>query len=163
MRYARITYTIVALGAGLWCALILAAPLSAASRSLAPISDIIYAFFRPLCHQLASRSFFVSRHPLAVCARCSSVYFGFFLGTLAYPLLRNLRPLRAGGLILLGCACAPMAFDIALSSAGLFETTNFTRAVTGAWFGLIMPFVFIPGAVEGIHQLFLIRQHHSIQ
>jgi len=163
MHYARITYTIVALGAGLWCALILAAPLLATSRALAPVADLIYAFFRPLCHQLMSRSFLVAGHPLAVCVRCSSVYFGFLVGTLAFPLLRKLPLLRAEGLVLLGCACAPMALDVALSCAGLYETTNAMRAATGAWFGLIMPFVFIPAAVEGIHQLFLIRHHHPIQ
>lgn len=159
MQYARITYSIVALGAGLWCALILLAPLCAASgsASVVPVAGVLYAFFRPLCHQMASRSFFLSGEPMAVCARCSSVYFSFFLGTLAYPFLRDIRSPRPGGLLLLSSACAPMVLDITLCAAGVCESTNLTRALTGGWFGLIMPYLVIPGAVEGIDQMFPIR------
>ena len=163
MRFARLTYAVILLGAALWCGLIVCAPVALAAPRFHPLGTMLYAFFSPLCHQIDSRSFHVFGEPLAVCARCSSIYFGFFLGALAYPAAgRILRGLRAGPLFLLS-AVAPMILDVLLEALGLYESSNVLHALTGAWFGVLLPFIIVPGAVEGIAQLTAQHNPHSAQ
>lgn len=163
MRFARITYAVILSGTAAWCALIVLAPAAMSSAGFVPLGGILYAFFSPLCHQVDARSFHLFGGPLAVCGRCSAIYFGFLSGTIAYPfawnLLRGVRP----GRMFLFVAVAPMLLDVMLEVTGLHESSNALRAVTGAWFGILLPFLIIPGAVEGISQLFARPNPHSIQ
>jgi uncharacterized membrane protein len=160
VRVARIVYGILASGAMLWCAAILAAPLlSRLGGGYEAASGVLYAFFHPICHQLESHSMHIAGARLGVCARCSSVYFTFLLGLLAYPLFRPLReswlPHRA---VLIGAAM-PMLLDVCLSLAGLHESTQLSRVLTGSAFGLTAPFFLVPAAIEGCAQLLASRSH----
>ncbi len=49
-------------------------------------SGMTFFLFTPVCHQIPDRSFFLWGHQLAVCHRCSGIYFGFWLGLLLLPL-----------------------------------------------------------------------------
>jgi hypothetical protein len=60
-------------------------------------------------------------------------------------------------------AVAPMVLDVILEATGVHESTNAVRAVTGAWFGVLLPFLIIPGAVEGISLLFTQPNPRSVQ
>jgi uncharacterized membrane protein len=96
-----------------------------------------------------------------VCARCSSIYFGFFLGALAYPGAgRFFRSLNPGPVFLL-VATAPMLLDVLLEALGLYESSNPVHAMTGAWFGVLLPLIIVPGAVEGIAQIAARLNPHS--
>ena len=111
MRFARLTYAVILSGTALWCALIVLAPAAMSSRGFVPLAGILYALFSPLCHQIDARSFHLFGAPLAVCGRCSAVYFGFLSGTIAYPLAGDLlRSARPGRTFLL-VALAPMLLD----------------------------------------------------
>jgi len=61
-------------GTILWCLAIVAAPLF----HLTPI----YLFFSAICHQLPARSWHIHGEPLAVCIRCTAIYYGFLAGLL---------------------------------------------------------------------------------
>lgn len=50
----------------------------------------VYLVFKPVCHQLSSRSFHPFGHQLAVCTRCTGIYLGFWLGLLILPGWRRL-------------------------------------------------------------------------
>ena len=167
MRFERLTYAAILSGALAWCALILLVPVAASSSgAYRPIGSFVYAFFSPLCHQIGSRSFYLFGEPFAVCGRCTSIYFGFLSGVLAYPLVRRTRMIAAGvqpGKMFLAVAALPMIVDFALEAAGLYASSNVIRAVTGAWFGLLIPFLIIPGAVEGISQLFARPKPPAVQ
>ena len=154
MRFARLTYAVILSGAVAWCALILLAPAANSSPAFVPLGSILYAFFSPLCHQIEARSFHLFGAPLAVCGRCSAIYFGFLFGTIAHPLAGNLLHAGRQGRMFLILAIAPMLLDVMLEAAGLYESSNALRAATGGWFGILLPYVVIPGAVEGISQLF---------
>lgn len=96
--------------------------------------------FKPLCHQRASRSFFVWDHQLAVCARCLGVYLGLALsGVFATALLmaRKLKPLPV---YLLVFFLIPLTIDGAVQLFGLRESTNIIRLFTGilAGFGVVL-------------------------
>jgi uncharacterized membrane protein len=109
----------------LWLAGVLAAPLLAHRDHLG--GPLLYAFFHPVCHQIADRSFHLWGEPLAVCHRCLGLYLGFTLGLLAWPAARRPaawlleRPRR------LLIFFAPMAFDVAIT----FDVAA-SRFVTGA-------------------------------
>lgn len=62
------------LGTSVWCLAIVATPIF----HLTPI----YVFFSAICHQLPARSWHVHGEPLAVCIRCTAIYYGFLAGLL---------------------------------------------------------------------------------
>ena len=154
MRFARRTYAALLFGASLWCGLLLLPPfLSAAGDAGRMLSESVFAFFHLLCHQLDDRSFHLHGVPLAVCSRCASVYMGFLAGTIAYPVLRDIRRPQPAGRVLAAVAVLPMLLDLGFGMTGMHEVTNMSRAVTGGWFGLLIPFVVIPGTIEGVELL----------
>ena len=155
MASARITYTIILFGAAIWCSALLLAPVFAASTGLpGVIGAVIYQFFHPICHQLSERSFQLFGHPLAVCARCSSIYFGFLAGTLLYPAVRTISVPRYPSRIILLAAIMPMLVDVAAALAGMHEVTTVSRLISGATFGLVAPFFILPAAIEAVQQAF---------
>ncbi|MEW6509799.1 MAG: DUF2085 domain-containing protein [Bacteroidota bacterium] len=154
MRFARITYAVIAAGAALWClTLILPSLLAASGEPSDRVRSIVEAFYRPVCHQLDDRSFHFFDVPLAVCSRCASIYFGFLTGTLLFPLFNDIRRPVMPGRLILAVALAPMLADVAAAMLGFHVSTMIMRAVTGGWFGLLAPFVVLPGAISGIGQL----------
>jgi uncharacterized membrane protein len=151
---ARATYSTVVIGAALWCAAILLAPvLVALSGPLAHIGQFINQFFHPICHQLAYRSFRLMGEPLAVCARCTSIYFAFLAGALFYPLVRDLDRPRFPSPWMLISATLPMVIDVFAEFIGLHGATILTRVLTGSTFGLIAPYVVLPAAIEALREL----------
>jgi uncharacterized membrane protein len=151
MRFARRTYAALLLGAFLWCTLLFLPPiLTAAGDAGRALSTFVFGFFHLLCHQLDDRSFHVHGVPLAVCSRCASVYLAFLAGTIAYPALRDIRHPEPAGRGLAAIAVLPMLLDLGLGMAGMREVTNASRAITGGWFGFLIPFLVIPGTIEGV-------------
>lgn len=54
-------------------------------------NPLIRIFFSPTCHQLPERSFVLNGQTLAVCHRCTGLYFGFWLGVLGFPWMPRFR------------------------------------------------------------------------
>jgi uncharacterized membrane protein len=151
----RTTYGFILGGVILWCGAILLAPILASWEG-APrvVSSVLYRFFTPICHQIDGRSFHVFGFPFAVCSRCSSIYIAFLAGTLIYPLIRDLQRPAMPSRTLLTLAVLPMALDAGANFLGIYEATFLSRTLTGALFGLLLPFVVLPVAIEGAGQLF---------
>jgi uncharacterized membrane protein len=108
----------------------------------------LYQMFARVCHQIPERAFYLEGHPLAVCARCTGIYFGFAAGVLVYPLVRSLRrgdtPARKWLLL----AAAPTLLDFALGFFGIWENTHWSRSVTGALLGAVAAFYVVPGLMD---------------
>lgn len=139
-----------ALAAGVaWAlvSLLFAAPL-AASAGHDGAAATIYRALHVVCHQLPERSFHVAGHPLAVCARCSGIYFGFAAAALAYPLVRPLASADSPARAWLLLSALPLAVDFALGFLGIWENTHSSRAATGALLGAATVFYVIPGLVD---------------
>lgn len=155
MHLPRRTYLILLAGATAWCAAILLAPYLASASSW--YTEFLYRFFHPICHQLPGRSFHLFGEPLGVCSRCASIYFAFLAGTLAYPFFhrRVVRPvhdmLHPRNVLMV--AVLPMVLDAGLEMLGLRESTFLTRTLTGGVFGLVVPFIILPAALEGVQQI----------
>jgi uncharacterized membrane protein len=101
-----------------------------------------------LCHQLPERSFFSGGYQLPVCARDTGLYLGFIAALAALWLLHRGEkptvPPRWPILVLLGLFIASMAFDGVTSYAGLRETTNTLRLITGLLTGWALATIVVP-------------------
>lgn len=148
MTHPLRVYAVILLGVCLWCAAIVAAPILSVSTG----SPALYDFFRPICHQLDGRSFHIDGHSFAVCARCSSIYFGFLGGVVLFPLFGSVRRSTTPPRWLLIAAGIPMLLDVTGALLGIHEASLLTRAVTGLVFGSILPSFVLPGAIEGLVQ-----------
>jgi uncharacterized membrane protein len=158
MRYSRTTFVLILVGALLWCAGIIGAPLCLSSSDGSAIEGkLLYQIYRPICHQLPERSFFLEGFPFGVCERCSAIYFAFLFGTILYPLFRPLSNRKLPPRWLLLVAAVPMLIDATWIGPLIYNITPGTRAFTGGLFGLILPFFLLPIAIESTavwsHQL----------
>ena len=101
-----------------------------------------------LCHQLPERSYFAGGFQLPVCARDTGIYLGFVASLLVLWLLhRGQRPSalpRWPVLALVGVFIGSMAFDGITSYAGLRETTNTLRLITGVLTGWALAAITVP-------------------
>jgi uncharacterized membrane protein len=150
---AVVAYLAVLAGALVWCGLIVAAPvLVNAGGTAAQWGAALYTFFHPLCHQLDGRSLHILGEPLAVCSRCSAIYAGFLAGVIVYPLFRPVRAPHPPSRTMLVIALSPMVLDVVLGFAGLHDATIGTRLVTGAIFGLLIPYVVLPVFLGAVHE-----------
>jgi uncharacterized membrane protein len=105
-----------------------------------------------VCHQIHTHSFYIGGHQLPLCARCTGIYLGAIVGLMLLSRLRK-RSVRlpAGAMLpVLGLFFVSMVADglnstaQAIGPAGLWDTNNITRIVTGALSGLAVSFFFFP-------------------
>jgi uncharacterized membrane protein len=101
-----------------------------------------------LCHQLADRSLSAGGVQLPVCARDTGIYIGFMVSLLVIALLdRGGRRRDPSAAWLFGFAAAAvilLAWDGVTSYAGLRESTNLLRLVTGVGTGFALTLVVVP-------------------
>jgi uncharacterized membrane protein len=140
-------WLLLSFGALLFIGLIVAAPLAIATGH-ETIASNIYRPFSYLCHQIPARSFFVAEHPFAVCSRCTGIYAGFLVATIAYPLIKSLRRTETPARKWLLLAALPLAVDFSLEFFGIWNNTHFSRFATGALLGAVSVFYVLPGLLE---------------
>jgi len=151
MESPKQTYIIVLLLVASWCAGIVLAPFLASSNH--SVSALLYSFFSPICHQIDHRSFHIEGQKLAVCIRCTSMYYGFFISLLLFPFVRDVRSPIIPDKRWLIPAMVPMTVDVLLSVMSLHPSTTLTRVVTGIALGSALPFFIVPPLLEAISQI----------
>lgn len=107
-----------------------------------------------ICHRIAERSFHAHDHQLPLCARCTGIYLGVFVGLLAFVASGRARaaklpPVRV--LVLMALPITWYAFDGLNSYLSIFEfyqpvyqPHNTLRLLTGTTFGLGMITTVLP-------------------
>jgi uncharacterized membrane protein len=136
-RTAVLHGLLLTLSAG-WLLATAAAPFLMARGSKS--APLVYAVFSPLCHQDPGRCFRLAGFPLAVCARCTGVYFGFVLGLLLWPFAgRPSRPRLPSARAFLA-ATLPIALDGAGNAFGIWASPPGLRFAVGAVWGILLPF-----------------------
>jgi len=120
-----------------WIVLILAAPVLQVTSNpfLRKISDYLYLFFKPTCHQLSSRSFHLAGHALAVCVRCLAFYLAGLTISFYYLFHHHPAMLRLRIYVLL---CAPLLIDFILEKLNFYSNLYYLRFVTGFMTGLAL-------------------------
>lgn len=106
-----------------------------------------------ICHQIPARSFQVNGEPISLCARCTGMYVGAFVG-LVYQFILGRRRAEWPGkgiTIVFGVFFLAFAVDGTNSAATLYfgegplyETTNLSRLLTGTGLGLGMAGMILP-------------------
>ena len=100
------TYAVLLTASTLWCLSIVAAPVFGLHW--------LYEFYSRICHQIPARSWHLAGEPLAVCIRCSSIYFAF-TASLWLGFKANVRRLRfAVALMLAEFVFAHVVIDLSL-------------------------------------------------
>lgn len=143
--------TIVIIAVSFWCAGIVAAPLVDGMH-------LLYDFYSSVCHQFASRSFKLSGHPLAVCARCSGIYAGFLLGLVAVRFVPAMEERKFHPILLMGIAVIPMALSVVAEFAVSVPVSNLFRALTGLWCGAGLSLLLHRSLSESLRLLFQLPQ-----
>ncbi len=91
--------------------------------------DKIYSL---VCHQETDKSFFIDGFKIEVCARCTGIYTGAVLFSIAGLLVSKLRPRDKKWLLY---SMIPMAADVVLYSAGIYDYTKWIAFSTGLILG----------------------------
>lgn len=141
---------------------------------------LIHAIYRPLCHQLPERSFFLFGPSLtysydelaallgqgtvpqrwvgsadigfkvAICERDVAVYGSMVLAGVAFHWMRGIRPLSVRRFLLL---IVPMAVDGGGQFIGLWSSTWLTRVITGTLFGVACIAFTYPYLEQGMREV----------
>jgi uncharacterized membrane protein len=151
---AHLTFGIFLFLVTVWCAGIVAAPLLRGSPGVGGrISGMLYETYGRVCHQIDGRSFHLHDQKFAVCARCSSVYAGFWMSLLLYPLVWGMRKRSVPPVQWLLLAALPMVGDVVLSVTGIHGSTLLTRGLTGMMLGFVLPLFTVPTLMEATERL----------
>jgi len=105
-------------------------PALATDPAVSGLSKMAYLLFDPFCHQLAPRSFHINGVQLAVCARCTGLYLGLFMGGLIFMVLKKPIP----KFLLLPMLL--LAADGLLNFAGIINTPALVRFGIGLCAGI---------------------------
>jgi len=138
---------------------------------------LIYTLFQPLCHQLPERSFFLFGpqftytleelkhligpsvplryvgspalgYKMAICQRDVAIFSAMLLAGLAFALVRGrLQPLSIRAFVVL---CIPIAFDGLGQLVALWESTWWSRVLSGALFGVACVWLAYPYIESGM-------------
>jgi uncharacterized membrane protein len=146
-RRPLVMWSLAVVGALLFAALLVAAPLGRAN-GFQWFSFAVYQAFSHVCHQSPDRSLYLAGYPLAVCARCTGLYTGFAAAVVFYPVMRSLKRTHAPERKWLFIGAAPLAIDFALGFIGIWENSHVSRFLTGALLGAVSVFFIMPGLVQ---------------
>ncbi len=116
-------------------ALVAGAP--AAPSASEGVRAVLMEAYSAVCHQLPSRTLHIDGHPMAACARCYGIYWGFFCGALLFLGARRWdEALYANVRVILLVCSVPLAIDWGVDIVGIWANTAPSRLSTGAIFGL---------------------------
>lgn len=98
------------------------------------LESIGRAVYRLTCHARGERSLLLGGEPMAICARCSGIWAGMFLGSVLAGLGVARRPRITARVMFL--IALPLIVDGVSQATGLRESNNVLRLLTGFPVGL---------------------------
>jgi len=130
----RIVLSII-LGLVVWLAGIIVTPMLLTSEWPLgqKVSAFMYFFYKPVCHQIADRSFWLDGFTLAVCVRCFSFYLGGLLVTSFYLFKDKICLWTTIRYILL---VSPAFLDFLLEKLDFYTNIGWLRLLTGLLLGV---------------------------
>lgn len=97
-----------------------------------------------VCHQDASKSFFLSGNKLEVCARCTGIYLGALIFSISGLIFSKLKLISK---IFLFISIGIIMIDIFLYSAGIYNYSKPIALITGLILGSVS-ILYIFGGIE---------------
>jgi uncharacterized membrane protein len=121
----------------LWCAGIVISPILVSIHLVGEdAAHFLYRFYGVVCHQFDMRSFHLLGHPLAVCVRCTAIYFGFLFALIGIRFSAKLFNKQFNPIFVLIYSSAPMLLDVACSFTPIYQISTPSRLITGTIFGI---------------------------
>jgi len=108
-------------------------------------SPMLRLLFRPACHGIPSRCLTIWNTPMPICARCTAIYAGLFVGLLMFFVAPWLNEKFARWTLYV--AAVPMGIDGVTQLLRLRESTNSLRIATGSIAGFAFGY-WILSAIE---------------
>lgn len=137
-RREKVVYLFVLLFAIVWNFLVLS-PVILVRLGLNGVADLVYLFFKPICHQIDSRSFYIYSVKLAVCSRCSLIYLGALFGSVISWFVYEENLLKKSNFFLV-LALIPSLVEFLLEKFLNVEIFTF-KVFASLWLGGIAGFV----------------------
>ena len=156
MKHSTAYYFLLG-GAFVWCLLLFVPPIAALS-DVSLLAKQSYNIYSKICHQYDSHSLHLFGNKLAVCARCSTIYFGFLFGVILSPILSKRKAFDSRLLLIV---IIPMLLDVAGSWIGIHQSTLVTRIITGSLFGIATGVILTPYFIQGCLELTNIYFHNK--
>ena len=155
----RLPHILLLAAVWVWFTAILLPSLFMSVPAFAPAGELLYRAFSLICHQYDSRSLFIAGQKLAVCSRCSAIYFGFAIGATAWCVYggSNSKNRRANHQFHPGLhwliGVLPMVVDVLLDTIKIYPSSFTSRVLTGLFFGLVASAILFPHLVEAISEI----------
>lgn len=116
-----------------WCFGILSPSIFKEWELYAAVKPFLQLVYSPVCHQQNAKTIELNGAKLLVCARCSGIYFGIFLFSIAALLF---SPKVKNGLYLLISAAVFMLFDVTSTTFGFYDYSKLLSFSTGFILGV---------------------------
>ncbi len=113
----------------------------------------LYGFTGSICHQVPDRCIHMWNHPLAVCSRCMGIYAGFLAGTLVYPFFHGFTHTRLPHIETMILMTIPIGIDALGNFFHFWDSAGWLRFTVGFFWGILLPYYFIPGIVDAVRLL----------
>lgn len=117
------------------------------------LAVFLYALYSKSCHQIKERTFFIFGAYLPVCVRCFSIYTGFLIGSISFPIIRKFNFFNFPKLWIFFIALSMIITDVGFHLVGLIENSFITRVITGGFIGFVSAFFIIPAFVNAFYEL----------
>lgn len=111
-------------------------------------SSRIFEFYRYVCGQTPSHSFFVAGYQVCLCSRCLAIYSSLLICGLLLAMFRHSATIRAIGWKWWLLGMVPMALDGGTQAFGWHESNVYLRLLTGAIFGIMTAWFVLPQIEE---------------
>jgi uncharacterized membrane protein len=152
LKNQKLTYTFILIFTLAWCALIVLAPVLKHYHKF-EYSVFIYTFFSEICHQMPERSFYLFGEKLAVCQRCTAIYFSFLLGVILYPISQKYFSYRNGSKLVFIIPLAVLLSDFLLGFISSMQNI-FTILISGSIFGFSVSLIIVSGIMDTLNSNF---------
>lgn len=111
-------------------------------------STRVFEFYRFVCGQTPSHSFFVAGYQVCLCSRCLAIYSSLLLCGLLLAMFRHSRTVPTISWRWWAIGMLPMALDGGTQAFGLHESNVYLRLLTGAIFGVMTAWYVLPQIEE---------------